>query len=268
MGARLIAEITWDAKTALADTPLTPMSNQLLPHVPSAATQPLPPDAPAPSAERFTQWWCREYFGDAAAPDAAEGYRLYHDLIDKWDMQWWACDRVPAALDSMIKKFAGQEFTPARPETLPTLRERERRYQEAFAVLDRAAGKMDRAQRQFFFENCELPLRITGRHTQAARLLVEAMSEPDRAKAWAMCEAAMKPLEQLEVEIGRAERPPFEEWYRNTFIRHPHTGLNPHKPYLFLRAFLSSGGKRLEQLPEGALRPDLDRFLPILEPKK
>ncbi|MDQ3440231.1 MAG: glycosyl hydrolase 115 family protein, partial [Planctomycetota bacterium] len=100
MGTRMIAEICWDAETALADTEAQPMPDQLLAHVPTAATQPLPADVPAPSADRFVQWWCREYFGDAAAKDAAESYRLYYELIHKWDMQWWACDRVPAAIDS------------------------------------------------------------------------------------------------------------------------------------------------------------------------
>jgi hypothetical protein len=264
MGARMIAEICWDAKTALADTPVSPMPDHLLAHVPTAATQPIPPDAKAPSADRYVEWWCREYFGDAAAKDAVESYRLYYQLIDKWDMQWWACDRVPAAIDSLIKKFAGQKFAPANKETLPTLRERHERYQQAFKILDRASAKMTRAQRQFFFDNCELPLRITGRHTEAAMILVQAMSEPDRDQAWAMCEKAMKPLEQLELEILRAEHPPFEGWYGNTFIRHPHTGLNPHKPYYFLRAFLASDGTRKHELPEGVFRPDLDQFLPLL----
>ena len=80
-----------------------------------------------------------------------------------------------------------------------------------------------------------------------------------------MCEQAMVPLEQLELEILRAEHPPFEEWYRNTYIRHPHTGLNPHKAYLFLRAFLSSGGTRKLALPEGALRPNVEPYLPLLQ---
>ncbi|HEV2294680.1 MAG TPA: glycosyl hydrolase 115 family protein [Tepidisphaeraceae bacterium] len=264
MGARMIAEICWDADAALADTKAQPMPDHLLAHVPTAATQPLPPDVPAPSADRYVEWWCREYFGDAAAKDAAEAYRLYYDLIDKWDMQWWAGDRVPAALDSLMKKFAGQEFAPANPQTLPTLQERHDRYQKAYKVLDRARSKMDRAQRQFFFENCELPIRITGRHTESALLLVQAMSANDRDKAWALCEQAMAPLEQLEIEILRAERPPFVKWYRDTFIRHEHTGLNPHKPYYYLRAFLSSGGTEKAHLPEGALRPNLEQFLPIL----
>ena len=49
---------------------------------------------PAPSGKRFVEWWSREYFGDAAAPDAAEAYRLEHELIDRWDMQTYACDKV------------------------------------------------------------------------------------------------------------------------------------------------------------------------------
>jgi hypothetical protein len=268
MPARMIAEICWDGPVALADTPAIPMPDHLLPHVPTAATRPLPPDAPAPSAQRFVDWWCREYFGADAAADAVAAYRMYYELIDKWDMAWYACDKVPAALDSLMRKFAGQEFAPARPETLPMLEAREKRYRQAYEVLDRARGKMSRQQRQFFFDNCELPIRITGRHTEAAVLLVRAMSEPDREKAWSLCEAAMKPLEQLEVEILRAEHPPFDQWYRSTFIRHPHTGLNPHKPYLFLRAFLASGGTRKLELPEGALRPNLERFLPVLAPDR
>jgi hypothetical protein len=179
-------------------------------------------------------------------------------------MQWYAGDKVTGAIDSLIKKFANQPFSPARPDTLSTLREREARYEQAMKVVDRAAAKMDRAQQQFFSDHM-LPLRATWRHTQAALLLVQAMAEKNRDKAWAMCQQAMKPLEDLETDIARAEHPPFDHWYRATFIRHEHTGLNMHKPYLALRAFLSSGGTDSSHLPEGAMRPDLDQFLPLLK---
>jgi hypothetical protein len=109
-----------------------------------------------------------------------------------------------------------------------------------------------------------LPLHATGRHTDAAVLLVQAMAEPDRKKAWAMCEQAMVPLEQLELEIARAERPPFDGWYDATFIRHQHTGLNPHRPYWALRAFVTSGGTKKVELPPDAMRPNLEEFLPLL----
>ncbi len=264
MEARMIAEICWDARTALADTPVSPMPDHLLAHVPTAATQPIPPDAPAPSAQRYVDWWCREYFGEAAAKDAAEAYRLYYELINKWDMQWWAGDRAIGALDSLMKKFAGEEFSPARAETLPTLKERQRRYKEAFKVVERAAAKMTPEQRQFFHDHM-LPLHATGRHTDAAVLLVQAMAEPDRKKAWSMCEQAMAPLEQLELEISRAERPPFDGWYDATFIRHQHTGLSPHRPYWALRAFLTSGGRKKVELPPNAMRPNLEQFLPLLQ---
>ncbi len=57
-----------------------------------------------------------------------------------------------------------------------------------------------------------------------------------------MCQAAIKPLEQLEVEILRAEHPPFEKWCRKTWIRRDTSNDNLHRPYEKLRAFLSSGG--------------------------
>jgi hypothetical protein len=59
----------------------------------------------------------------------------------------------------------------------------------------------------------------------------------------------------------------FQDWYRATFICHEHTGLNSHKPYLALRAFLAGGGTEKLQLSPTALRPDLQRFLPLLDDK-
>jgi hypothetical protein len=264
MEARMIAEVCWDAKTALADTPARAMPDYLLPHVPTAATRPIPKDEPSPSADRFVKWWCQEYFGDAAAGDAAEAYGQYYELLNKWDMQWYAGDKVTGAIDSLIRKFAGQGYSPARGDTLPTLQERAKRYEQALKLVDAASAKMDRAQQQFFADHM-LPLRATARHTQAAVLLVQAMAEKDRAKAWALCEQAMKPLKQLEQDISDAEHPPFEHWYRATFIRHEHTGLNMHKPYLALRAFLASGGTDSSHLPEGAMNPDVQQFLPLLK---
>jgi hypothetical protein len=178
-------------------------------------------------------------------------------------MQWYAGDKARGAIDSLVKKFTGESFSPANRDTLPTLKERQARYQTALKTYQSASSKMDRAQRQFFLEQM-LPLLTTARHTDAAVMLVQAMSESDNAKSFAMCQEAMKPLEQLELDIARTERPPFEGWYRPTYIRHQHTGLNIHAPYLSLRAFLSSGGTQRLSLPENALRPDVEVFLPLL----
>ncbi len=265
MGVRMIAEICWDAETALADEPHRPMPDWLLPHVPTAATRPLPPDEPSPAAERFIHWWSTEYFGEEAAADAIEAYEHREVMMDRWDKMWINGDRVGGAISALRQRFAGEEFTPARPETLSELESREQRYQEAFEVIDRAREKMNREQRQFFFDLVELPMWMDRRWTQSAILLLQAMEEPDDKKAWALCEEAMKPLEQLEVEILRAEHPPFEKWYRNTWIRHELTGLSVHRPYERLRVFLSSGGRDDLTRPPLADQPVFPQFLPLLK---
>jgi hypothetical protein len=263
--ARLMAEITWDAKASLSDTPSRPEDGRLLPHVPTAATQPIPPDEPSPSADRFERWWCSEYFGNSAAPDAVKAYQQYRKLLDRWDRLWLGSDKVAGAIDSLIKKFAGREFAAARADTLPMLHDRDKQYQQAFATIRQARSKMSPQQQQFFFEHVELPLFMDWRPTQAAILLIGAMAEPDRDKAWKACEEAMKPLEQLETELARAERPPFEGWYRTSWIRNEDTGLNPHRPYLQLRMFLSSGGRQRYARPDSSAKPDLPSFVPILK---
>ena len=67
----------------------------------------------------------------------------------------------------------------------------------------------------------------------------------------------MSPLEELEVEIERAEHPPFELWYRKTWIRRETRPLNVHRPYEQLRAFLSSGGREKLEEPANARRPEV-----------
>lgn len=245
MEIREIAEICWDAKTALADEPHQPLPTKVLSFVPTvghsdaAALQPASDHA---AGDKYVAWWCREYFGDKAAPEADEVYHWYYELLNSYDKQWYGSEKVRGAIALLIKKFAGQPFAPALPNTLPTLRERAARYKDALALAASAAEKMNCQQRQFFFDHAELPMLMDYRPTQAAVLLVEAMSEPDLGKAWKECEAAMKPLERMEIEILRAEHPPFENWYRETWIRRHTSKYNVHRPYQELRAFLSSCG--------------------------
>ncbi len=217
MGARMIAEICWDAKTAFGK-----------------------PDA----AGRYLSWWCREYFGTKAAPEAEAVYRDYYRLLDRPDRLHYGASKVHGALSSLVKKFTGRPFAPAMPSTLPTLRERESGYEEALAKARKAMEAMGPPEKQFFFENAMLWMLFDYRPTQAAVLLVRAMSEPDRARAWEMCRSAMPPLEKLEIEILRAQRPPFRFWYAETWIRSHGSVRNLHRPYQELRAFLSTGGRR------------------------
>ncbi len=264
MGTRMIAEICWDAETALADTPVRPMPDEVLPHVPTAAKGPLPPDEPSASAERFMRWWSGEYFGDEAADQVAEVYGRYEELIGRWDRQWYAGDQAVGAINSLIKRFAGRSFTPPAAETRATLESLDRRYRETFDRIDALRPALSVSQARFFFEHVELPLLVTWRHTQAAILLIQALDAPDRDAAWAICEEAMVPLERLEVELLRAERPPFERWYAKTFIRHEETGLNLHRPYEALRVFLGSDGTERLGRPDWARRPEVQRFVPLL----
>ncbi len=130
-------------------------------------------------------------------------------------------------------------------ETLPALEMRKAMLKDALATAKKAMKGMDRPRRQFFFENLALGVLFDLRPVEAAIFLVNAMSEPEAGKAFELCERAMKPLEKLEVEIMRAERPPFEGWYRMTWIRKRRSRFNVHRPFLELRAFLSSSGKRM-----------------------
>ena len=70
MEARMLADITWDAKTALAGED---------------------------PAKRFVDWWSREYF-PAAPTDAAAAYASYDKLLDSYDKQWFGSDQVHRAL--------------------------------------------------------------------------------------------------------------------------------------------------------------------------
>src|SRR5439155_382451 len=61
---------------------------------------------------------------------------------------------------------------------------------------------------------------------------------------------ALSPFEQLETDFARAEYPPFDRWYGETWIRAGLQRNNPHRAYVELRGFIGSDGRsRLEPLP-------------------
>jgi len=67
---------------------------------------------------------------------------------------------------------------------------------------------------------------------------------------WRLVREALSPLEQLETDFARAEYPPFDRWYGETWIRAGLQRNNPHRAYVELRAFIGSDGRsRLEPLP-------------------
>ncbi len=233
MEARMIADICWDAPAALSH-----------------------PDA----VKRYVDWWSREYFGAAAAPDAAQSYANYHQLIDAHDKLWFGADKLQDVLERLGKKINDKPYEPVPRETLAALKERDASYRAAMRIISRAQSRMSDEQHQYFFEHVTLGLLIDWRPTEAAIKLIEALDAPDAAQAWKLSGQARQPLEQLEIEILRAERPPFENWYRKTWIRRETKPSNVHRSYEQLRIFLSSRGTRSLTEPEGAARPDLTRF--------
>ncbi len=233
MEARMIADICWDAPVAL---------NQ--------------PDA----AKRYVDWWSREYFGADAARDAAQSYANYYQLINTHDKLWFGADKFQDVLERLGKKINGKPFEPVPREQLAALKQRDQMYRAAMQTISRAQSRMNDEQRQYFFEHLTLGLLIDWRPTEAAIKLIEALDAPDAAQAWKLVQQAHPPLEQLELEILRAERPPFENWYRKTWIRRETKPSNVHRSYEQLRVFLSSRGTRSLTEPEGVARPDLTKF--------
>lgn len=93
-------------------------------------------------------------------------------------------------------------------------------------------------RRQYFYEHVSFPLLIDWRQTTAAIKLIKAAAEPDAEAVRKLCFSAFDDLKTLEDEIRRAERPPFENWYRKTWIRNDESPYNLHRSYEHVRTFL------------------------------
>lgn len=221
MGARMIADIAWNAPAAHA--------------------------APDP-ASRYTAWWTREYFGlstagrQTAVTDAQSAYAQYFALLDTPDKLWVAEEAVQDLLEQLYHKVAGQPVQPLSPERLRSLQSRLPLLDAALAAEARAESAMSMAQRRFLYEDVAVGLVVDQRQTQAALKLNEALAAPDFEHMWSMVLQARVPLEQLEVELLRGEYPPFDRWYQETWIRAALSRVNPHRSYSQIRAFIASEG--------------------------
>lgn len=238
METKMIADICWNGKAILDKNP-------------NAAAQ-------------FVNWWSREYFGEKSASAVSESYADYHKTLDRFDKLWFGADRYEKLLAELGKKVNGEKFAPVSAEIVNELKQRDENYRKTFAVIEKAKLSMNYEQKQYYSENVALGLLIDWRPTQAALKLVEALNEPDNEKSWKLAEEAVIPLEKLETELLRAERPPFEGWYRKTWIRRETKQWNPHRSYEQLRVFLSTGGKGKLAEPD-VPRPNLQKFMRLLE---
>ena len=240
MGVRMIADITWNAPGALAT-----------------------PDAPG----RYIDWFSHEYFG-AGADAAATTYGQYFALLDEPDRLWTASNALQMLITQLHNRVLGR---PTPPDTaqgpmrffrgipldsaVPLLRSRLPQLQGALAQEAQAESRMTPDQAQYFHENVALGLLIDARQTEAALKLADALAASDTARMWQLAWQARAPLENLEDELLWAEHPPFDRWYHETWIRSTFSSNNPHRPYDELRAFLTSHGREIMEMPPLFFRP-------------
>jgi hypothetical protein len=220
MGARMIADIVWDAPGVYA--------------------------APNP-ADRYTAWWSREYFGmgtggAGSAQAAAEAYNRYFIALDTPDKLWAAPDAIEELLDRLYQKVAGESYPAVNAGTMAVMQSRSRQLEDALAAESRAEKGMSLSELRFFSVDVALGLQVAQRQTQAALKLEEALRAPGAPRMWQLVREARTSLEQLETELARAEYPPFDRWYQESWIRTTLSPNNPHRPYTQLRAFISNEG--------------------------
>jgi hypothetical protein len=225
MGARMLADITWEAPAVYA--------------------------TPDP-AGRYTGWWSREYFGGGSgaagrplgpAQAAADAYNKYFAVIDTPDKLWVAPDAIEELLDRLYQKVAGGTYPAVNADTTTLMQSRNRQLEEALAAESRAENGMALSEQRFFSVDVALGLEVAQRQTQAALKLEEALRAPDAARMWQLVGEARASLEQLETVLARAEYPPFDRWYQESWIRTTLSQSNPHRPYIQLRGFISSEGR-------------------------
>ena len=227
MGARMIADITWNARAVY--------------------------QSPDP-AGRFVTWWTQEYFSPAGS-GAHAAYDRYHALLDTPDKLWYASEAVQNLIERLWRRANGQPFTPLSADTLAVLQARIVRLDSALAVEGEGEATMTPAQQRFFSVDVGIGLRIDERQTRAALQLADALQAPDSAARWRVTRQALPPLEQLESDLARAEYPPFERWYHETWIRAGLQRNNPHRAYAELRALIASDGRSRLEPPPGFGRP-------------
>ena len=211
MEARMLAEICWDAEKAFAQ--------------PGAA-------------DRYVRWWSHEYFGDAAAVEVEQAYRGYYQQLKSWDQISVGSNAVLQTLTAFEAKLQNKPVTPLPPDLASSLEQRAKAYEALSGTIRSASTKMTADRQQYFYEHVSFPLLVDWRQTTAAIALIRAFDESNVDAARKLCFRAFDDLKLLEDEIRRAERPPFERWYRKTWIRDDDSPYNLHRSYERTREFL------------------------------
>jgi hypothetical protein len=211
MEARMLAEICWDAPRAFAE-----------------------PDA----ASRYVKWWSREYFGEAAESEVEQAYRGYYQRLASWDQISVGSNAVLRALTALDAKLQNKPVTSIPSDLAPSLLDRSKAYEALARTIALASAKMTPDRQQYLYEHVSFPLLVDWRQTTAAIALIEAIEESNADTVRKLYLRAFDELRTLEDEIRRAERPPFERWYRKTWIRDDNSPYNVHRSYERALAFL------------------------------
>jgi sugar diacid utilization regulator len=159
-------------------------------------------------------------------------------MLNNWDQISVGSNQVAQTIEALGNKLQRKPFSMPAANVLSSLEQRDTAYEAVFEKIAAAGRQMAPERRQYFYENVEFPLLIDWRQTTAAIKLIRALSESDAVSARKLTLSAFEDLKELETEIQRAERPPFEKWYRKTWIRNEDSPYNVHRSYERLLAFL------------------------------
>jgi hypothetical protein len=152
---------------------------------------------------------------------------------------------VHSLLKTLTDRFRGLKYGQPDADWLSALRQRDIAYQEAFRSISKATGQMGWGANRFFFEHVTLGLLLDSCPVACALALSRALRAPDTIKAWREVTDAMEPLVRLENAIRTAEHPPFEQWYRESWIRKRFSRYNVHYAFELMRTFITAEGLSL-----------------------
>ena len=216
MGARMLADITWDAPAIYA--------------------------TPDP-AGRYTAWWSREYFGRRRPRRVADAYNKYFAVLDTPDKLWLASDAIEELLDRLYRKVAGETFRRFNADTMALMQSRHRQLEEALAA-EAPGGERDVA-----------PATAVLPRGRSARPGGGRAADPGRAQVGGGAAGAGRGADVAArlggagvvgavgngIGLGRvsAVRP----LVPGELDPHHPEPINPHRPYIQLRAFISSEGR-------------------------
>jgi hypothetical protein len=220
MEARMLAEITWgDSDFMQNDDP----------------------------AGAYIDWWTKEYFGTQAHDLTSEAYHIYYKLLHESDSFWQGSDLVQEILRKLQDKLKGKEVQPVAESRIQEFRNREKQYASFDKLIQNAAKSMNQQQQQYFYEQITIGLMVDWRPTQAALILAEALKKDSKEEIMSQVRKALEQLITYESEILRAERPPFEKWYRETWCRREFSPNNLHRSFRQVNEFYYSDGTQFTQ---------------------